>query len=226
MPSLATLDAQAAAHLCSTCHQMAHQQNMLERNVHAQNDVNCSACHSVHDSKHQSLLRAAEPSLCLDCHTRVEAQFAQSFRHPVSDGIMTCSECHRTLDQTSQELSLNGTNASCMACHSEFQGPFPYEHQATVDYSTEEGGCLTCHAAHGSNLPRMLTQPYEAPHFQLCSQCHAVPGHNRNQQHGTMWAGVACNECHSDVHGSYTNRLFLNEALQGQGCFNVGCHQL
>jgi len=219
-----TADPDQAAALCSTCHQNSHQQNMREENVHAMNDINCFECHQIHGSEHQGLLKKAEVDLCLSCHTGQEGQFAQPFRHPVNDGIVKCSECHLTLDRTARELSLNGTNA-CFECHAEFRGPFPYEHQATVDYSVEEGGCLNCHNPHGSSNPRMLNQPYEAPHYQLCSQCHAVPKHNLNSFHGTQWAGMACNECHADIHGSYVSHRFFRESLQGQGCFNAGCHQ-
>jgi predicted CXXCH cytochrome family protein len=131
-----------------------------------------------------------------------------------------------TTSETKLAMSSSGTNATCASCHLEFQGPFPFEHQATVDYSTEEGGCITCHDPHGSYLPRMLKQPYQSPHYQLCSQCHVVPPkHNSNSFHGTIWSGVSCSECHTDIHGSYTSRLFLTPALQGQGCINVGCHQ-
>jgi DmsE family decaheme c-type cytochrome len=219
-----TADPHSQALLCSSCHQNSHQQNMLEDNVHAENDINCSGCHKVHGNTRQGLLKSAEFELCLSCHAGVEGQFAQPFRHPVNDGIVKCSECHLTLDRTARDLSLNGKNA-CFECHAEFRGPFPYEHQATVDYSVEEGGCLNCHNAHGSAHPRMLNQPYDSPHFQLCSQCHSVPLHNNNSFHGTQWAGMNCSECHTDIHGSYTSRNFLSESLQGQGCFNVGCHQ-
>jgi predicted CXXCH cytochrome family protein len=155
----------------------------------------------------------------------VRGEFAQPYRHPVSDGIILCSECHRSLDENKRILSYARSDAPCFTCHEEFQGPFPFEHQAAVDYSTQEGGCLTCHAAHGSSLPKMLKQPYEPPHFNLCSQCHIVPGHNFNSRHGDEWAGVPCNECHTDIHGSYVSRLFLTPSLQAQGCFNAGCHQ-
>jgi hypothetical protein len=43
--------------------------------------------------------------------------------------------------------------------------------------------------------------------------------------HGTTWSGVPCNDCHTDIHGSYSSRLFLSASLEGQGCFNVGCHK-
>jgi DmsE family decaheme c-type cytochrome len=197
---------------------------MLEKNVHTANDVSCSGCHSVHASKHVSLLKTAESQLCMDCHARVEGQFARPYHHPVQEGIVRCSECHLTLDQTSRALSNNGTNV-CLNCHGEFAGPFPHEHQATLDHSTEEGGCLTCHDPHGSSLPRMVKQPYAPPHYQLCTQCHSVPRHFSNSFHGTTWAGLACNDCHTDIHGSYDNRLFVNESLKAQGCFNSGCHR-
>jgi DmsE family decaheme c-type cytochrome len=205
MTNPANTDASTEAHLCSACHVNAHQQNILEKNVHAANDVNCSSCHSVHASKNSSLLRKSEPTLCLDCHASVEGQFALPYRHPVNDEIVRCTECHMTLDQTSTELSRNGSNV-CYECHAQYEGPFPYEHQATVDYSAEEGGCLSCHHAHGSYLPKLLKQPYEPPHFQLCSQCHTVPLHNMNSFHGTQWAGVPCGDCHNDIHGSLRGR--------------------
>jgi DmsE family decaheme c-type cytochrome len=197
---------------------------MVEKNVHLANDVSCSGCHSVHAPKHPALLKAAQNKLCLDCHTRVEGQFARPYRHPVPEGVIQCNDCHKTLDLTSRALSNNGTTV-CLSCHGEFAGPFPFEHQATLDHSTEEGGCLTCHEPHGSSLPRMVKQPYAPPHYPLCTQCHSVPRHFSNTMHGTTWAGVACNDCHTDVHGSYDNRLFVNSSLQAQGCFNSGCHR-
>jgi DmsE family decaheme c-type cytochrome len=215
----------AAMTICSTCHMNSHQQTMVEGNVHSDNDISCLNCHSVHASTHDKLLKEAEPSLCLDCHSGVENEFYQPFRHPVNDGIVRCTECHMSLDETRTELSMNGTGM-CTQCHGEFQGPFPFEHQAGVDYSTEEGGCLACHSPHGSIQPRMLKQPYEPPHFQLCTQCHSVPpGHNLNPRHGSMWSGLPCTDCHTDIHGSYTSRNFLSESLEGQGCLKSGCHQ-
>ena len=225
MSNPAKVGAAAEALVCSGCHQNAHQQNMLEKNVHPANGVSCSECHSVHGSKHASLLKTSENRLCLDCHRRVEGQFARPYRHPVPEGIIRCTECHSSVDQTARALSQNGTGV-CLKCHGEFAGPFPYEHQATLDHSAEEGGCLSCHEPHGSALPRMVKQPHASPHFPLCTQCHAVPRHVSNTMHGTSFAGVPCNDCHTDIHGSYDNRLFVNQSLKSQGCFNSGCHHL
>lgn len=220
----ATASVPETGHICSTCHMNSHQQNMMEDNVHAEYDVNCLGCHKIHGSKQTSLLKTDQLELCESCHTQVQGEFAQPFRHPVNDHIVVCTDCHMTLDRTRTELSTNGSNV-CFQCHNEFQGPFPFEHQATLDYSTEEGGCLNCHAPHGSAQPRMLKQPYEPPHFQLCTQCHGVPPlHNQNSKHGNRWAGLACNECHTDIHGSYISRDFLSESLEAEGCFKAGCH--
>ncbi|MDH3215863.1 MAG: hypothetical protein OEN01_06160 [Candidatus Krumholzibacteria bacterium] len=234
------LSATAAMQVCSGCHVQSHQQNMQERNAHAQNEINCSGCHEIHVAENAAtphggyqyavtqftgLLKKNEVDLCLDCHIDVRGQFAKPYRHPVNDGIVKCSECHMTLDVASGRNSFAGTNAACYECHNEFKGPFPFEHQATVDYSTEEGACLNCHEPHGSHLPRMLNQTFESPHFALCSRCHLVPKHNLNQQHGTMWAGLPCTDCHVDIHGSYVSKRFFSPALQAQGCINAGCHQ-
>jgi len=224
MTNPSKVGATAEARVCASCHQNAHQQNMLEKNVHPTNEVSCSGCHTVHAAKHPSLLKKPQQQLCMDCHVREAAQFARPYRHPVAEGVVQCTDCHTQIDRTSRTLSNNGENV-CMNCHGEFAGPFPFQHQATLGHSTEEGGCMTCHDPHGSALPRMLKQPYEPPHQQLCTQCHSVPRHYSNSMHGTSFANVSCNSCHTDIHGSYDNRLFVNESMRAQGCFNSGCHR-
>lgn len=225
MTNPATADLTTIQQICSTCHLNSHQQNMLEKNVHFQHDISCVDCHKVHDNTSVGLLKKDEYDLCIECHTTVRGQFNKPFRHPVEDKVMKCSECHLTLDLTGQEATYAGGNIVCFACHNRFQGPFPFEHLAVPDFTTEEGSCQMCHDPHGSSLPRMTKQTYESPDFMLCTQCHSVPGHNNNSQHGTTWAGVPCNDCHVDIHGSYTSQYFFSAALQGASCFNVGCHQ-
>ncbi len=223
------VSAEMAAAICRTCHYTDHQQHMGERNIHAENDIGCSSCHKIHDNNHLSLLENTESELCYGCHSGVRGEFSSPYRHPVQDGIMTCSECHKDMGGISGGLADSEASKMCYNCHNEFQGPFPYEHQASVEYSTEEGGCLNCHAAHGSNLPRMLTQPLDPPNYALCSQCHITPpGHTYNSYHEGRWAGRACGTCHVDIHGSYFNKQFLKPSLpdeEGSNCFASGCHE-
>ena len=215
----------ATARVCSQCHDNAHQTNQATLSAHAANDLTCLSCHQIHAAPFDKQLRQRQPELCFQCHGELRGKFAMPSQHPAGEqGFMKCTDCHLAVDDRLADLSLRGRNEACFQCHGELRGPFPHEHQATLDYSTAEGGCLTCHDPHGSYEPVLLKQPYEPPHFQLCTQCHAVPRHNYNNQHGSDFSGVACAECHTDVHGSYTSRLFLSPTLEAQGCFSVGCH--
>jgi DmsE family decaheme c-type cytochrome len=210
--------------ICGHCHDTVHQENVVTLSMHANEKVGCLECHQVHGNKDERLLKMAQPQLCYTCHGEIEGQFAKPYRHAVAEGIMDCSDCHLMADDEMAQLERFGKNGACFKCHAEFQGPFPYDHQAAVDYSTEEGGCINCHDPHGSYLPRMMIQPYEAPVFQLCSQCHVVPQHKENSQHGKEWDGVSCSECHVDIHGSYTSQYYYPPTLAAQGCFIGGCH--
>jgi DmsE family decaheme c-type cytochrome len=225
MTNPAKSDPEVISLICATCHQANHQQSMRERDAHTDNGVTCGACHQVHGTKRAGLLKEKEVENCLTCHETVRGEFYQPFRHPVDDEIMRCSECHTSLGEHKRIPADGRRDDVCFECHADFRGPFPYDHYAGVDYSPEEGRCMACHRPHGSNLPRMTNQPYEAPSFQLCSQCHSVPGHNFNSRHGDEFEGVRCNDCHVDIHGSYISRYFLSPALESQGCFNTGCHQ-
>jgi DmsE family decaheme c-type cytochrome len=225
MTNPATAEFSLSARVCASCHENSHQQNMRERNPHADNGVGCADCHGIHGVKRAGLLKDKEVKLCYGCHTDIRGEFAQPYRHPVWDEIVRCSDCHMSLAENKHLLSYGYMDQACFKCHAYFQGPFPYEHQATIGWSTQEGGCMACHRAHGSSVPRMLNQPYDPPDYSLCSQCHSVPGHNYNSRHGDEWAGVPCNDCHVDIHGSYTSRYYFSAELQSQGCFNTGCHR-
>ena len=218
--------ADSVSALCTTCHAHPHTLNMLERDPHQDADLSCLSCHRIHDNKHAGLLVDEQTTLCYSCHPSARADFAKSSRHPVEDGVMQCMDCHMTVNQSKKQHTGSGPGETCVSCHAMFQGPFPFEHQAAVEYSTDDGGCLNCHLPHGSAHPRLLKRSYESPNFSLCMQCHSIPKHMNNQNHGTQWAGVPCNECHVDVHGSYESRHLLDPALESQGCFAVGCHQL
>ncbi|MBE0566040.1 MAG: hypothetical protein IH621_08795 [Krumholzibacteria bacterium] len=225
MANPAGLTAAGVWQVCSSCHSGTHAVNQATLSPHADAGVSCLSCHMVHGRSAEHLLKDRQPELCYTCHAAVRGEFSKPFRHPAGDReFLQCSSCHLATDDRPAELAMQGTNAACLTCHNQFQGPFPYEHQAAVDYGTDEGGCIACHDPHGSYVPRLLKQPYEAPHYQTCTQCHVVPLHNYNSFHGSQWAGVSCTECHVDIHGSYTNKNFLTTALEGQGCFAAGCH--
>jgi DmsE family decaheme c-type cytochrome len=221
----ARLTADSLITTCTACHGDPHALNLFERDPHRDAGLACTACHSVHNSKARiGLLVDHEPDLCFSCHASQKGDFALPTHHPVLEGVVRCGDCHVSVAQSAKQHVPSGPSETCTQCHAMFQGPYPFEHAAVVDYSTEEGGCLNCHAPHGSANPRLLKQSYQSPDFALCQHCHSVPKHQFNANHGSQWAGVPCADCHIDVHGSYDNAKLLDPALQSQGCFAVGCH--
>lgn len=210
---------------CTDCHGDAHALNLFERDPHRAAGLACAACHQVHNQQHPTgLLVDDETTLCFSCHASEKGDFAMPTHHPVLENVVECSDCHLSVAQSAKQHVPSGPSEACLQCHAMFQGPFPFEHHAVVDYSTEEGGCLNCHDPHGAANPRLLKQSYQSPDFALCSQCHVVPKHQFNLNHGSQWAGVPCADCHVDVHGSYDNRNLLDPGLVAQGCFMAGCH--
>jgi DmsE family decaheme c-type cytochrome len=220
------LPADSMSAVCTDCHKDPHALNLYERDPHGDADMSCSACHKVHNSnEHASLLKGPENTVCLDCHASARSDFALPTHHPVMEGVVGCRDCHIEIAQSPKQRTRGGPGETCVECHGRMQGPFPFEHDPAVNYSVNEGGCLNCHNPHGSTFPMLLKQSYESPHFSMCSQCHVVPKHLNNMMHGSMWAGVPCNECHTDIHGSYTSPHLLDPSLGSQGCLKAGCHQ-
>jgi DmsE family decaheme c-type cytochrome len=203
----ATASAKQIDEKCLGCHQGQHAN--FERSAHGEGNVSCLGCHSVHASADKELLlKAAQPTLCYQCHSDIKPQFAMPFHHKVEEGLMSCSDCHdphgtferKNLRSASQQ------DAVCVKCHSETAGPFVYEHNVV---KTE--GCTACHFPHGSPNPRLLNR---ANVNTLCLQCHSpspnfttapIPTfHNQAAQY------QACTICHTSVHGSNTSSIFFN----------------
>jgi DmsE family decaheme c-type cytochrome len=186
---------------CLKCHAGTHPD--FERSPHAKADVGCTGCHSVHGSKEEPLLKAAEPTLCYQCHADQKAQFNMPLHHRVNEGLIKCSDCHDvhgTFLPTNQR-STEDQNAVCTKCHTDVRGPFTYEHAPV-----RAEGCTTCHTPHGSQNPRLLNMPSVAT---LCNQCHSPL--SAGGVHG-LDAGsttvTPCVTCHTFIHGSNVSPAF------------------
>jgi DmsE family decaheme c-type cytochrome len=219
------LPADSMSAVCTSCHKDPHALNLYERDPHGDAKLSCAACHTIHNNEYAGLLKGPENMVCLDCHASVRSDFALSTHHPVMEGVVACRNCHMEIAQSPEQRRAGGPGEACLACHGRMQGPFPFEHEPAATYSVNGGGCLNCHNPHGSGYPMLLKQSYESPHYSLCSQCHTVPGHLNNMEHGIMWAATPCYECHTDIHGSYTNQHLLDPSLESQGCLKAGCHR-
>lgn len=175
----------------------------------------CESCHgpgSLHVSqgggRTQNILNPGrDPSLCLQCHRAVEAEFHLPQRHPVLENKMTCSQCHdphgADILKPATGLAMARLNETCAQCHREQTRPVTFEHQAMRE------GCTTCHKPHGSINAKLLTQR----DANMCLRCHSqvqgpsVPRQSiyiGNVDHTTYVRMGACwsSGCHTAIHGS------------------------
>jgi DmsE family decaheme c-type cytochrome len=213
----ARLAAATADKLCLTCHlgQATHVGRL--QSSHAKDQVSCTTCHKIHANGPFGLVArkpAAINQLCATCHINVMAQFQKPFHHRVVEGAMSCVDCHNPhgSTRTAMAQSFAANEPGCFQCHGDKRGPFTFEH-APVRFES----CATCHEAHGSANPRMLTRPVVQ---QVCLECHAnLPAAVITK----TAAGVVppafhdlrspryqnCTVCHQKIHGSHVDRNLL-----------------
>ena len=191
---------------CLACHARDESHSRYDRSDHALGGIACNDCHGAHDTKHPRLLHKKDPELCFGCHGPIVAQFAFNERHPLLQGGMDCADCHDP-HAASLRTQLGGFKQElCLSCHSEYRGPWVFEHEAvTIE------GCIACHAPHGSPNRHLLT--YERA-GDLCLQCHpAQPVFHMLTDNPTRQRTTGfndCTRCHTEIHGSNNDALFLN----------------
>lgn len=208
----------AGAWLCLGCHAGASHNDIEPKGVHAQNAINCEACHTMHPAggTPEALLAREGSSLCVSCHAGVAGSFRKPFTHRMHDSAggaskagMQCASCHNPHGRGG-EASLIHSRAgevACLSCHTDKRGPFVYTH-----ISTEVAGCLGCHEPHGSANPMMLKRSRVA---QLCLECHSVTspatvGSQPPSFHDLRSPRYQnCTTCHVAVHGSNSSPLLL-----------------
>jgi len=207
--------------VCGRCHMSPHQAAMVTTDPHAGSGLGCLSCHGIHNNPNVMLVEDDNGNYCKSCHQAVAAEFKLRSAHPLGSLNINCTDCHNIGDIRNQQLKV-GFDRSCQSCHPEYSGPFLYEHSVTYTHLVNGGGCIECHQPHGSPNDRLLNQPGSG----LCLQCHSVPpGHRVN--HAGFAANLNCVECHSEIHGSYDNSLFLDPDLNMKfvaDCYASGCH--
>jgi DmsE family decaheme c-type cytochrome len=213
-----------AAQLCTQCHEAHVSLDDYGFNVHSEMELNCTSCHKIHGQT-KSLMLDNDGRFCLSCHEDKVTNFMGVSNHPVFQGPLSCLSCHRFVKRQDDNLAYE-TAGVCARCHPQQAGPFMYEHDATTAYAVDGGGCMECHRPHGSENNYLLRQPGQ----DLCRQCHMTPPkHEQNNAHGVAWAKYECVVCHTDIHGSFDNNLFLDPNLParwGVDCYQSGCHDL
>jgi DmsE family decaheme c-type cytochrome len=209
----AKLSAAEADRTCLGCHKNQPWAGRRIPGGHAQSQVACASCHSVHKSSEELVSRKVSTvnGRCGTCHTGARAQFQRPHAHRLAQDAIKCTDCHNphgnTLAAATRTVSSN--EPGCLKCHGDKRGPFVFEH-APVRMQ----GCGTCHESHGSANPKMLIRQDVKT---LCLECHASVGVAANSVGGVPPAFhdlrsprfQNCTTCHVKIHGSYVNRTLL-----------------
>ncbi len=191
--------------MCMNCHE-GGQRMFWQGSPHASNQLSCSDCHNpmAKVSATGLLKKQTINETCYTCHQQQRADFAKRSHMPLPEGKISCVDCHNPHGSTSKTmLKTDSVNETCYSCHAEKRGPFLWEHAPVRE------NCLSCHNAHGSNHEKLLTvaRPFS------CQQCHDNTNHQSNLYNAgqlvgggaapsTRIIGRACQNCHSQIHGS------------------------
>jgi len=202
---------QALVDLCQGCHARNLHRGLTGVAAHRAPAVDCGQCHSAHpDSPGQrSMLRQQPAELCASCHPAQVRELDRPYGHRLNRGGIECISCHdphagRGVDSLARDIS---GDVACLTCHAEKRGPFVYSHVTGVT-----GDCWSCHTAHGSSNPNMLTRSRVE---QLCLECHSpvsggTAGSQPPSRHDLRSPRYRnCTVCHTAVHGSNTSPMLL-----------------
>ena len=187
---------------CNQCHSGRH----ALKSSHLSYGRACLECHSLGHSTaftdegkrpERALLKDASSNLCTRCHAPVKAKMNRPFHHPSDDFDNVCLSCHNS-HESRAELQRKVVDNKCGTCHPEAGGPFMYVH-----LGTQNNGCSECHDPHGSTNPNLLNR--STTRF-LCLSCHSDTPDFHNMADPKF---RQCTTCHSAIHGSNTNNLFM-----------------
>lgn len=155
--------------LCTGCHGQTMQKitDAPDKHFPAAEKM-CTKCHSPHVSSRKTMMRDSYEAICTTCHKKVDDQLSGMVQHPpVATG--NCLTCHIPHGGDFEKLLVQEPNSLCSKCHSKFKFSHPLHEQ---DKNPEFGPiirCYSCHAVHGSDIPKLL--PYVET--TLCNKCHA-----------------------------------------------------
>lgn len=201
----------AGVKLCLECHQQTKTM-FSARSAHADTNIDCSGCHSIHNADHgrQALLKQETSSLCATCHQGPANSFRRPYGHRLDLGGLDCASCHDPHGGAGEQ-SLKVDRAGegpCVSCHAEKRGPFAFPHVSGVT-----GDCMSCHQPHGSSNPMALVRSRVE---QVCLECHSriVPpdtlGSQTPSSHDLRDPRYRnCTVCHVAIHGSNTSPALL-----------------
>lgn len=198
---------------CSTCHQLVPPGATVHRPVEGQ----CLACHRFSKKAHTTEvdLAANQPELCLGCHKALAkaAKLELAVPHPPMGD--QCTACHDPHASKEHHLLQQKLPKLCFSCHGEA------EVQAKHPLPVTASSCISCHAAHGSEVKGMLLGQALHPPFaeQACQACHRK---GLGSKVLLQRSGAAlCFACHSQQEKEWGKGAVHGAVAKGQ-C--TACH--
>lgn len=189
---------------CAACHQTGRKTLLgWSTSAHARSGILCSDCHDTHNREPWNLREAdelgratlprasASSRLCASCHPEVVAELGLPSHHPVGEGMLDCTDCHGAHED--RAVSHGPPTRVCADCHQEVMGPWIHEHAPVSE------DCGYCHTPHGASADFLL----EVNQPAACISCHTVA--TAGAIHDPFAFTTRCTDCHSAVHGSYTD---------------------
>lgn len=187
---------------CLACHEERRSHLAWTGGDHARGGVSCADCHQPHNREPNhvrmapagadALVRHADDAtrLCVSCHVDVASRLELPSHHPISEGMLACADCHQP---HGSRIALGPATEQCSSCHQDHAGPWIFEHPPVAE------DCGYCHAPHGAVAEALL----ETPQPGACISCHTLPLSGAG--HDPTAFVTRCTDCHSAIHGSYTD---------------------
>ena len=159
------------AALCAECHaEIGDLAKSAEFPHVAGSGGECSACHNPHTASGSGLLRAAQETLCLECHNPGGSKSGLPGRF-VSHGDLDCTSCHSPHGGDRPLLMVSSSLEYCADCHSHQHSVAHPMGEGTIDpRNRQENDCLSCHGMHDAPFPKYL---HASQQRDLCVSCHS-----------------------------------------------------
>jgi predicted CXXCH cytochrome family protein len=177
--------------LCFSCHTDHADSFQNATVIHKPVAENCSNCHNPHASEKEFMLSDESPMLCFGCHKEQQKWVNDSLvKHGALMTGKSCLNCHEPhVSNIEKRLSMAPMDL-CLSCHdTTLEAPDGKQlanmKELLAEYNDHHGpirqkDCSGCHNPHGSNVFRILRNPYPAKfympysdeNYNLCFGCH------------------------------------------------------
>ena len=212
--------------LCLQCH--ADKKAVPgEKLLHPPAAEDCTKCHDPHVSSNKdhlvkSLSGGRTENLCLKCHNIGENVPANGSRHnPLDVGCDTCHVIHKAGAPGNAEFNLHlaaDPRALCATCHDLKDESLVRAHQGQPFGNAD---CLTCHATHQSDGPKLAQKFVHLPYAgKSCDVCHQAPKDGKVVLARSN-SNELCVSCHEATAAKIKSATVQHAGAQVE-C--IGCH--